>query len=65
MKKVKLTSKESKEAIELFGTFKERGFSVSKDKAGFFIYTHRSRSKSYKSLSRIPASAIKSMKSTS
>lgn len=65
MKHKKLTPKESKEAIKLFGTFNKRGFSVSKDKGGFFIYTHRLRSKSYKSLSRIPASSIKFIKSTS
>ncbi len=42
----KLSSSESREAIEIFGTFQERGFSISKDKNGFFIHTHRSRSKS-------------------
>lgn len=64
MKKVKLTSQESKDATRLFGSFKARGFSVSKDKDGFFIWTHRSRSKSYKSLSRIPKSVQKFLEST-
>ncbi|NJD76936.1 MAG: hypothetical protein FIB08_07565 [Candidatus Methanoperedens sp.] len=60
----KLSSSESKEAIRIFGTFQERGFSISKDKNGYFIHTHRCRSKSYKSLSRIPAKVIKFIKST-
>lgn len=63
-KKIKLTSAENKKANELFGTFHERGFSISKDKDGFYIHTHRARSKSYKSLSRIPAKVIKFIKST-
>lgn len=60
----KLSSRESKEAIKIFGTFQERGFSISKDKNGFFIHTHRWRSKSYKSMKNIPKSAIKFVKST-
>lgn len=60
----KLSSRESKEAIEIFGTFQKRGFSISKDKNGFFIHTHRCRSRSYKSMKNIPAKVIKFIKST-
>ncbi len=63
-KKLKLTSAEYKKANELFGSGHERGFAVSKDKDGFYIHTHRARSKSYKSLSRIPVSVRKFIKST-
>lgn len=64
MKKIPLSSKEYKEVIRLFGYFKGRGFSVAKDKNGYFIYTHRCRSDSYKSLRSIPVSVQRFIRST-
>jgi len=40
------------------------GVSVGVDKNGFFCYTHRARSKSYPTLSKIPDSKIKFIEST-
>jgi len=40
------------------------GVSLGKDKDGYFVYTHRARSDSYKSPEAIPASAIKQIEST-
>jgi hypothetical protein len=40
------------------------GVSIGADKDGYFVYTHRARSKSYKTMRRIPNSAIKFIKST-
>ena len=41
-----------------------RGTSIGKDKNGFFVKTHRARSKSYNSLKEIPDNDIKWIKST-
>jgi len=57
-----LTSAEQKSAKKLFGA--DCGFSVAKDKDGFLIYTHRSRSKSYPKLEDIPISVQKFIEST-
>lgn len=59
-----LSSSESKEANEIFGSFHARGFTVKKDKDGFFICTHRCRSKSYKLMRNIPEKVRKWIKST-
>lgn len=44
------------------GRFK--GVSVGEDKKGFYVYTHRCRSKSYPSTDKIPDSVIKWIEST-
>ena len=41
-----------------------RGVSVGRDKNGFFVTTHRARSKSYKTATAIPDSIVKRIKST-
>ena len=41
-----------------------RGTSVGRDKEGYFVMTHRARSKSYKKASGIPERRIKFVKST-
>lgn len=43
---------------------KVKGCSLGKDKNGYFAYTHRARSKSYKSPYKIPKSKIKFIEST-
>lgn len=40
------------------------GCSLGADKNGFFVYTHRARSKSYPEIDKIPQKAIKFIKST-
>lgn len=40
------------------------GVSLGRDRQGYFVYTHRARSKSYPSPERIPLSKIKFIKST-
>jgi hypothetical protein len=40
------------------------GISLGKDKDGYFVYTHRARSKSYKTPYKIPKSKIKFIEST-
>ncbi len=64
MKTKLLTSAENKEANKIFGSFHQRGFSIKKDKDGYFIHTHRARSKSYKSLKSIPISVRNFIEST-
>jgi hypothetical protein len=51
-KKIELTTSEYKEVIKRFG--KDRECSFAKDKDGYYCYTHRSRSKSYESIAKIP-----------
>lgn len=41
-----------------------RGVSIGRDENGFFVMTHRSRSKSYEQLRQIPNSLIKRIAST-
>jgi hypothetical protein len=60
----KLSSSESKEANKIFGSFHARGFTVKKDEDGFYICTHRCRSKSYKLMRNIPEKVRKWIKST-
>jgi hypothetical protein len=43
---------------------KFRGVSVGLDKDGYFVTTHRAKSKSYPSIDKIPKSVIKFIKST-
>lgn len=43
---------------------KKYGCSVGKDKNGYFVYTHRARSKSYEEKSKIPEKTIKFIDST-
>ena len=40
------------------------GVSLGKDKNGFFVYTHRARSKSYPTPHKIPKSKIKFIETT-
>ena len=46
------------------GIKEKKGFSCGKDKDGYFIYTHRARSKSYSSLDKIPQKDIDFIDST-
>lgn len=41
-----------------------KGVSVGRDKDGFFVTTHRARSKSYLTLAKIPDAKIKWVEST-
>lgn len=50
--KIKLTSSEYNEVKKKFGM--NRGCSFAKDKNGYYCYTHRARSKSYKTINDIP-----------
>jgi hypothetical protein len=59
-----ISSSESKEANKIFGSLNARGFAVKKDKDGFYICTHRCRSKSYKLMRNIPEKVRKWIKST-
>ncbi len=43
---------------------KSNGCSLGADKDGFFVYTHRARSKSYPEIDKIPQSKIDFIKST-
>lgn len=43
---------------------KRYGVSIGRDKDGYYAYTHRSRSKSYPSKDKIPASVLKRIDST-
>lgn len=45
-------------------TSKAKGVTLAKDGDGFFCYTHRSRSKSYKTIKAIPKSVIEFVEST-
>ena len=59
----KLTSSESEDVKKRFGTDLECSF--AKDDNGYFCYTHRARSKSYKSIEKIPMGDFKFISSTS
>ena len=43
---------------------KGKGVTLAKDEDGFFVYTHRCRSKSYRSIASIPKSAVEFIEST-
>lgn len=45
-------------------TPKAKGVTLRKDKDGYYVHTHRSRSKSYKSIAAIPKSVIEFIEST-
>jgi len=45
-------------------TAKAKGVSVAQDKNGFYCYTHRARSKSYKTIDSIPKKDIEYIEST-
>ncbi len=45
-------------------TPKASGVTLRKDKDGYYVHTHRSRSKSYKTAMLIPKSVIESVEST-
>ncbi len=45
-------------------TSKARGVTLAKEKAGYFCYTQRARSKSYKTIGSIPKSVIEFIEST-
>jgi len=51
-------------AIPCNGIKKKLGFSCKEDKNGFYIYTHRARSKSYPSFDKIPLKDINFIDST-
>jgi len=61
-KKQPLTPKERKEVKERFGDDLECSF--AKDDDGYYCYTHRARSKSYLSISKIPKSKVEFIGST-
>jgi len=46
------------------GIKEKKGFSCGQDKNGYYIYTHRARSKSYKTLEAIPMKDIDFIDST-
>ena len=46
------------------GIKEKKGFSCGQDKKGFYIYTHRARSKSYKTIEAIPMRDIDFIDST-
>ncbi len=46
------------------GLKEKKGFSCGQDKDGYYIYTHRARSKSYKTLADIPQKDIDFIDST-
>lgn len=43
---------------------KFKGVTIKKDAKGYFVTTHRARSKSYPSINKIPKSVIKSIERT-
>jgi hypothetical protein len=61
-KKIPVTATERDEIKTRFGT--DLGCSFARDKDGIYCYTHRSRSKSYPSVSKIPKSKVKFIGST-
>lgn len=58
------SSKKNFENCPCEGIKEKLGFSCGKDDKGYFIYTHRARSKSYNSLSDITMKDIKFIDST-
>ena len=60
--RIPLTQEEYDEFNELFG---EQECSLGKDKKGYYVYTHRAATKSYKSISKIPSKKVRWVSSTS
>lgn len=58
-----ITSTERSEFYKIFGNSKE--CSLAKDKNGYYVYTHRCRSKSYPSIDKIPQKDVNFVRSTS
>lgn len=54
----------AKPKVFLNKTPKATGVTLAKDKSGFFCYTQRSRSKSYRTIDAIPKSVIEFVEST-
>jgi len=54
--KTPLTPEERKEVKKMWGESPECSF--AKDEDGYYCYTHRARSKSYPSISKIPKSKV-------
>jgi hypothetical protein len=54
----------TKEREQVNRRFPSKECSFAKDKDGYYCYTHRARSESYKSISQIPASAVEFIGST-
>jgi hypothetical protein len=54
----------NEERIEMNKLFGHAGCSFMKDKDGYYCYTHRARSDSYKKLSDIPKSVVEWIEST-
>jgi hypothetical protein len=54
----------AKERQEIKTRFGNPGCSFAKDNQGVYCYTHRARSKSYESVSKIPKSKVKFVEST-
>lgn len=61
-KKEYLNPDERKQVKDCFGTDLECSF--GKDKDGYYCFTHRARSNSYKSISKIPKSKVEFIGST-
>lgn len=60
---VKRGVNKSKEFNKKYG-YHGRGVSLGIDENGYFVYTHRARSKSYKSEISIPVKTVKWVEST-
>ena len=62
---IPLTSEEKEEVRRRFGSDKNCfECSYGRDDDGYFCYTHRSRSKSYPSIAKLPKDKVKSVGST-
>ena len=61
-KRIPVTGKEYEEFRAKHG--KNSGVSLARDKDGFYVYTHRARSKSYPSPGAIPKDRVKFIEST-
>ena len=58
-----ITSSERNEFYKIFGHSKE--CSLAKDKDGYYVRTHRARSKSYENIKDIPKKDVDFVRSTS
>jgi len=56
------TSDELAKFRKVFGN--DTGVTLGHDRQGYFVHTHRARSKSYENIADIPKSAIKFIEST-
>jgi len=64
-----MAAKRSKQYVTKTAAFKKKtpktaSVSLQKDKNGFFVTTHRARSKSYKTIMAIPKSVIESIEAS-